>query len=65
MSPFLVSSLKNCRESACVVEVVHVSAACRCEVAEVRHFRAEFVENIQVQLYAGFVCDSQQMEHAV
>ena len=56
---------ENSHESAGTVQVMHVSVACRSQMAEVRNLGTELIEDIQIQLNTGLVGDSQQMEHAV
>ena len=62
---FLVQFTEHCHQTACTVQIVHVSAAGRSQVAEVWNFGAEFVEDVQVKMYACFVGDGQQVEYAV
>ena len=54
-----------CRDSAAVVQVVHVSAAGRCQVTEVRCNFTDFVESVKVNVYACFVGNCQQVKDAV
>ena len=56
---------ENSHQSAGTVKVMHVSVACRSQMAEIRNLGAELIEDIQIQLNTGLVGDSQQMEHAV
>ena len=62
---FLIQFAEYSHQTACSVQVVHVSAACRCQMTEIRNSGTELVEDLHVQFNACFVGDSQQMEHAV
>ena len=63
--PFFVQFAEYCHQTACAVQIVHVSAAGRSQVAEVWNFGTEFVEDVQVKMYACFVGDGQQVEYTV
>ena len=61
----LIQFAEYSHQTACSVQVVHVSAACRCQMAKIRNSCTELVEDLHVQFYACFVGDGQQMENAV
>ena len=55
----------NRRNASGRVLILHMRFACRSKVAQIRHFFAHLIEEIQIERNAGFVGDGKKMQHAV
>ena len=62
---FFGEFIEYCLHSAGPVQVVHMGRACRRQMAQVRHFRAVFVECLKVEINSRFIGYGQKMKHTV
>ena len=53
------------RDTACSVQVRNMCMPCRCQMAEIRHFFGNFIENLHIQFHFCFIGNCQQMQHTV
>ena len=61
----LVQLIHNRINTAGLVEVFHVSRACRCKVAEVRSLLTDLICKADVKVHSDLMCDSRKMKHTV
>ena len=61
----LVQLVHNRIDTAGLVEVFHVSRACRCKVAEVRSLLTDLICKADVKVHSDLMCNSRKMKHTV
>ena len=52
-------------DTACFVQVFHISRTGRCQVTQIRSLGRDLVGDLQVQFHTCFSCDSGQMQHGI
>ena len=57
--------IHNCIDAACLIQLLNVGTACRCQMAQVRRAGRNLVQLIQIQLQTCLMCDGKQMKNRI
>ena len=62
---FFVQLVHNCINTACFVQIFHISRTCRCKVAEVRCLCTDLICKAYIKIHTDFMSDCRKMKHTV